>query len=91
MKNVSYSDKFFFDSPAVVLVRLRTLILLIMKYTIFQYVGCTLKHQFLKGTVLQVTAVRAENLPSNAKYLLYCSICWYGLVVPNWDLGFQNG
>ena len=56
----------FFYSPAVVLVRLSILMLPIMKYmyTIFQYVGCNLKHQFLKATVLQVTAARAENLPS---------------------------
>ena len=48
------------------------------------------EHQVFKGTVLQVTAVREENLPSNAKYHPYCSmLAWpdsakLGLAISKW-------
>ena len=69
----------FSDSPAIDLVRLSSLILLILKYTISQMLVALKVHWFLKGSVLQVTAVRAKNLTRNAKYLLYCSmLVWPG-------------
>ena len=46
------------DSPAIELVRLSSLILLILKYTISQYVGCTLTLSMLRLHIVQCTRMQ---------------------------------